>query len=186
MVRKWYENGSNVPYRDRGLPIRLAVVTRIGRVVSRIITIVCLAAGVAVASVAAYRSHTSLVEAQTFLDAQIAWNQHGRYLNPLDTEAIILNFSPYCGSCRVDLEAMSQIYRSDELPIIGVSTQPYPDTPLDFAATITGEQAYRFTCLYSLSLDTMVAVDSEGTVLAQKPHGVDAAEFYLDQLEARR
>lgn len=156
-----------------------------GGIVGRILIIVCLAAGVAIAGGAAYQSHSLLVEAETFLEARTAWDEHGRYHNPLGTEAIILNYSLSCGSCSADLESLRKIYRAEELPIIGVSTQAHPDTPLDFAATITGDQAYRLAILYSLSLGSMVVVDPEGTVLAAKPSGSDAAEFYLDQLEAQ-
>ena len=152
-------------------------------IITQIAIIIVLVAGTVTATMALWDASQSLAEAETFLSAQAAWETDGRYHNPLRRQALLVSFAPSCGSCRIDLEGLSEVYRADILPVVGVSYRPYPDAPLTFDATVTGEQARRFQLLYGLTLDTVVLIDAEGIVLARKPPATSTATFYREMTE---
>jgi thiol-disulfide isomerase/thioredoxin len=115
--------------------------------------------------------------------ARVSWETDGAYHNPLDRAALVTFFAPGCGTCRIELAALAQVYDPAVLPAVGISPAPYPDSPVEFAEAITGQAARAFEQLYGFVLDSAIVVDRAGSLIAKKHPRQRIAEFYLEQLD---
>jgi thiol-disulfide isomerase/thioredoxin len=154
------------------------------RTVRRIAVLLLLSAGIIGSLVTLFHARNQIAEAERFSEATVNWEREGRYYNPIDSEAVLLNFAPQCGSCRIEIEELAEIAQQS-LPIVGISVRPYPEAEVEFAATITGHEAERLQLLYGLTLDTVVHLQADGTVIAQKPPRQSTAQFYRNAAGAR-
>ena len=157
---------------------------RVTRTVRRTAVLFLLSAGIVGSLVSLLHAQNQIAEAELFREVTVNWEREGRYYNPTDSEVVLLNFAPGCGSCRIEIEELAEIAHPS-LPIVGISVNPYEEAPLEFAATITGDRAERLQLLYGLTLDTVVHLQADGTVIAQKPPRQSTAQFYRDAAGAR-
>lgn len=154
------------------------------RSIIHVIVLLLLAGGIAASAVSLSRSRAVRAEAERFTEALTAWESQSRYYNPLDLPAVLLSFAPGCTSCRIEIEQLADVYQPG-LPIVGISVNPYPDSPLRFTETVSGEEAMRLRLLYGLTLDTVLFVDGDGALINEKSPRGSTAAFYRAALEAR-